>query len=217
MTDCPNAEIRDLLPDLLHERLGASARAAVMAHVGECADCRAELSLLRQMRVSLSSGIVALDTNAIARSVVARTTASPRVSRSLRRNRFSDWRLAAAIAILAVGGTTAVLVHSTRAPHEVGNVVASSAPVPRQKTSVGAPTRMAQEPVSPAARPIVPVAPRSAPSPGAELAAAGDVSDLSDSDLRTLLGDLDTIQALPATDPEPVSVRVMLPERGGTE
>ena len=33
MTDCPNAEMRDRLPDLLHERLETSVRAAVMAHV----------------------------------------------------------------------------------------------------------------------------------------------------------------------------------------
>jgi hypothetical protein len=43
------------------------------------------------------------------------------------------------------------------------------------------------------------------------------VSELSDSELQTLLGDLDTIEAVPPTDPEPVSVRVSLPERGGSD
>ena len=38
MTDCPNAEMRDRLPDLLHERLETSVRAAVMAHVDQCDD-----------------------------------------------------------------------------------------------------------------------------------------------------------------------------------
>ena len=47
MNDCPNAEIRDQLPDLLHDRLDASARAAVTAHVASCVDCRDELELLR--------------------------------------------------------------------------------------------------------------------------------------------------------------------------
>ena len=32
MTDCPNAEIRDLLPDLVHGRLDAAARADVERH-----------------------------------------------------------------------------------------------------------------------------------------------------------------------------------------
>ena len=36
MNDCPNAEIRDRLPDLLHDRLDPSARAAVTAHVATC-------------------------------------------------------------------------------------------------------------------------------------------------------------------------------------
>ncbi|PYP60840.1 MAG: hypothetical protein DMD26_18920, partial [Gemmatimonadetes bacterium] len=57
MTDCPNAEMRDRLPDLLHERLDASARAVVMAHVADCDDCRAELVVLREARVVLASGV----------------------------------------------------------------------------------------------------------------------------------------------------------------
>jgi hypothetical protein len=50
MNDCPNAEIRDRLPDLLHDRLDVSTRAAVMAHVDDCVDCRAELELLKGVR-----------------------------------------------------------------------------------------------------------------------------------------------------------------------
>ena len=50
MNDCPNAEMRDLLPDLLHERLDASPRAVVSAHVGACEDCRAESSCSRVFR-----------------------------------------------------------------------------------------------------------------------------------------------------------------------
>ena len=53
MSDCPNAEIRDLLPDLLHDRLDAPTRARVLAHVDGCADCRSELELLRSLRGSL--------------------------------------------------------------------------------------------------------------------------------------------------------------------
>jgi len=42
VNDCVNAEIRDQLPDLVHERLDASALAIVMAHVDGCIDCRDE-------------------------------------------------------------------------------------------------------------------------------------------------------------------------------
>ena len=55
MNDCSNAEIRDRLPDLLHERLDASARATVAAHVADCADCREELELLRDVRAALAA------------------------------------------------------------------------------------------------------------------------------------------------------------------
>ena len=47
MNDCSNADIRDQLPDLLHDRLSVTARAAVVAHVDSCVDCRDELELLR--------------------------------------------------------------------------------------------------------------------------------------------------------------------------
>ena len=53
MTDCSSAEMRDRLPDLLHERLDPSARAAVMAHVADCQDCDLELALLREARVAI--------------------------------------------------------------------------------------------------------------------------------------------------------------------
>ena len=52
MTDCPNAEIRDLLPDLVHGRLDATARADVERHVRDCDDCAAEVTLLRELRTA---------------------------------------------------------------------------------------------------------------------------------------------------------------------
>src|ERR1044072_4700842 len=55
MNNGPNADIRDQLPDLLHERLDVSMRAAVMAHVDACVDCRAELELLRSVHEMLVS------------------------------------------------------------------------------------------------------------------------------------------------------------------
>src|SRR5688500_15801297 len=54
MRDCPNGEMRDRLPELMHNRLTGDARRAVRAHVAECADCRAELALLGQLRASVA-------------------------------------------------------------------------------------------------------------------------------------------------------------------
>jgi anti-sigma factor RsiW len=208
MTDCPNVEMRDRLPDLLHDRLDVSTRATVVAHVGECADCRAELALLRQMRVSLSSGVIAVDTRVIARTVVARTISTSPSSAA--RIRWTDWRLAAAVAVILVGGGSLLRVYARRAPNADAGTrsVASSVSTPRVTT--------------PPASAAIPAPPRvtdglEMPKSRMELAATGDVSDLSDSELKTLLGDLDTIEAVPPTEPEPVSVRVSLPEHGGTD
>ena len=52
MNDCVNAEARDALPDLLHGRLSELDTATMKAHVESCADCRAELELMRAVRSS---------------------------------------------------------------------------------------------------------------------------------------------------------------------
>ena len=50
MRDCSNGEVRDRLPELMHNRLAGETLALVRAHVDGCADCRAELALLEQLR-----------------------------------------------------------------------------------------------------------------------------------------------------------------------
>jgi hypothetical protein len=132
MTDCLNAEMRDRLPDLLHERLDASARAAVMAHVEECADCRVELIVLREARVALTSGMRSVDVAAIARVVITRTS-SPAVVRGPEpraRSTWINWRVAASIAVLVAGGASFAVIRA-RQQLTVGPrlpVVASPAP-----------------------------------------------------------------------------------------
>jgi hypothetical protein len=43
----------------------------------------------------------------------------------------------------------------------------------------------------------------------------GGTTDLSESELRALLADIERIDALPMTEPEPMTVRVSLPAGGG--
>lgn len=211
MIDCPNAEMRDRLPDLLHERLDVSTRAAVMAHVENCAACSAELVLLREARVALSSGVRSVDAAAIARAVVARVPV-PALS-TTRRRTWVDWRIAAAVAFVAVGGASfvalrAVRQQSTIAPKTETTLAVTPpvvvAPPVGATTSAGAPPVRHQTPES------VTVAQR------AELSAAGGMSDLSDSELKALLNDLEKMDAVPPIEPEPVNVRVS-PGRGSSE
>ena len=52
MNDCMNADVRDALPDLMHGRLSDLNKVTMGAHVETCADCRAELRLLEEIRTS---------------------------------------------------------------------------------------------------------------------------------------------------------------------
>jgi hypothetical protein len=108
MTDCPNAEIRDRLPDLVHDSLTGDDRRRVDQHVAECADCSAELALLRRTRAALARHAPRVDTTRIAASVPAWRAAAPR------RNHATAWRVAATIGMIAVGTTSYLLIGPER-------------------------------------------------------------------------------------------------------
>ena len=206
MTDCPNAEMRDRLPDLLHERLETSVRALVTAHVDECDDCRAEMVLLRESRIVLSPLVREVDVVAIAHVVIERTR--PSLTTRARRSPWTDWRIAASIALLVVGAVSARLfLRSREAPSRVATVADSPSAVPNATS----PAPVAAQPVRPSESSSV------ATAASAELSAAAPVGDLSESDLRALLGELDQFDAVPAAEPEQVNVRVSLPGNGSSE
>src|SRR5262245_50168101 len=101
MTDCMNAELRDRLPDLLHERLDSETRAAVVAHVAGCEACRQELAVLKATK-GLFARVPRVDTARIAAAVVAQSkagvrAATPRVPAMGRS--WVSWRMAAAIVL----------------------------------------------------------------------------------------------------------------------
>ena len=47
MSECLSAEMRDVLPDLIHGQLDDGRAAEVRAHIVNCAACAAEVELLR--------------------------------------------------------------------------------------------------------------------------------------------------------------------------
>lgn len=183
MTDCPNGDLRDLLPDLLHERLAPAVRAEVEAHVRGCADCRNELALLRAMRSTLRRA-PAVDVAAIAAAIPPYRSASRRT--------WGSWRVAAAIMILAAGGTSVVVLQrgatSVRESATVG--VASSAP---RVESVGGTTKDSAMPTA------------AAPAPRELAVASSSIGDLDDAELSALLKDLGTVEVLPPVDVEPAT------------
>ena len=192
MTDCPNAEMRDQLPDLLHGRLDDTARAVVLAHVGDCIDCQAEMELLKGLRGTMT---YALNVNVarVSLAVIEQTRASalPRIQTSVAahsgRRRWASWRIAAAIAVLAVGGGAVASMYK-------GD----------QITPLGDSTAVAQVVADPALQ-------------MAELSPAVEAEQPSEGELRTLLDDLQEMDALPALEPEAVAVPVAPVERAVSE
>ncbi len=102
MNDCPNAGMRDQLCDVIHRTLPEAERKRVEDHIATCADCTAEIALLRRASAVLTRRAPAVDTSAI-------VAALPRPSKR-RAPSFSNWRIAASIAVIAVGAASLSIV-----------------------------------------------------------------------------------------------------------
>ena len=100
MNDCQDIEIREALPELVHGTLPELERARVREHVAECADCSAELAIIRAVRLTASAPSVD-----VARIVAA----VPPYRRKTSRMRTVYLELAAACLIGAVGISTFVV------------------------------------------------------------------------------------------------------------
>lgn len=98
MNDCPNAEIRDQLCDVVHRTMPEADCKRVEDHIATCADCTAEIELLRRAHALLTRAAPVVDTSAI-------VAALPR-HRARRSPSFGNWRIAASIAVIAVGAAS---------------------------------------------------------------------------------------------------------------
>jgi hypothetical protein len=235
MNDCGSAEIRDQLPDLLHERLDEAARALVIAHLSTCIDCDEELRLLRDVlgmmesrtpRIDLTTIVSALPKPPIAAASIAVTpnaATSNVISIASRRRRWSDWRVAAAVTLLVAGGSSAVLLNRN-APQSRVVATAPAATPSEAAASAGSASTSAGQSVT--GTPTVADAAAASTNGSAEastpgtMAAADDpavaadlgngnrLGDLSEQQLQTLLNEIDKLPAVPVTDPDPVSLRV---------
>jgi anti-sigma factor RsiW len=142
MTDCPKGEIRDQLPDFLHDQLAPTARAAVAAHVASCAACSRELELLRRLRGAMRAAPnidVARIVAALPRSSRAETRRASEQRADWRR---LDWRIAAAIVTIAVGGGAAAILsggsRDAKAPQTIAQAPLAGAQVGAPSVSIEA-------------------------------------------------------------------------------
>ena len=218
MTDCPNANVRDLLPDLVHGRLDAETRVMVEAHLAGCADCQAEHALLRDLRASLGR-TPHLDLAAIAAAVPA--------YRAPVRRSWVEWRTAAAITVLVAGGSSVALLQRNVAPR-MDTVAIATAPVASvsasSSASLAAPTSaprsapgQTQLPAQVAPvlhQPLVASAPvaRGPAASGRELAmGGGSFNDLSDRELASFLDDIESLDAVPSVEVENAALAPIAP------
>lgn len=200
MTDCSNVEVRELLPDYLHELLAAAVRVSVERHLAQCATCREELAALRLARAVMSSvrapsvdvaGIVrALPRPVAPSTTAARSPARPfAVLRPSPRRTSTVLRIAAVVTFVSLGG---ISVAVTRAYF-------GGAAVPPQGSQVA---------VSPDTPTVAAVMPSDDPSTGGRT--AGGVTlhsswhDLDDAELESLMGALDDLEAVPLAEPETI-------------
>jgi len=194
MIDCPNGDVRDALPEYLNDGLDAARRREVESHLAACDACRDELSLLRDLRVTMRRAPV-VDAAAIAAAVPAYRVPA-------RRPCATNWRLAAAVVAIAVGGTSIALLRQ-RPPERSADLTpyVRTVPAPPRDSA----TSVASQPTD-----VIPAPELSTPRPepiaiaaSRELAiAGGSISDLSDGELSALVEQIESLDGVTSAELE---------------
>jgi hypothetical protein len=178
MSDCPNVEMREALPELLHGKLDAALAASVRAHVALCAECAAELDLLERVQ-RIYATAPAIDTAAIVRALPA--------PRSRRASSLGLLKVAAAIVLLLGGALVMRAVMS--GPDGLGDS-----------------TQMVVQPpdTGPALLPLsdTQALRLRAGAPRVLAMSLTELDDLDVEELESLLGALDGIDAAPVAEPD---------------
>lgn len=178
MNDCPNVEMRELLPDYAHGAESAGGRVA--AHVATCADCAAELDLIRL--VIRAAPRVPVD--------VQRVTAAIPAYRH-RSILTRQWRIAAAAMLIATGGVSLAVLRGGGPPTGAVSAPAATLASGSASGSVG------DQPEATGT-----LAGEAGGLPGAtSLSMVGGLSELSDAQLIALTESVGDMDAMPDGEP----------------
>jgi hypothetical protein len=187
MNDCPDGEIRDLLPDLVHERLDAAELDRLKAHITGCADCTAEIALLARIRASAEGRAPVVDVNRVVSSL-------PRAGRSSTRwSRNAGVRLAAGLVVLLA---SASWLRQASRSDESQSTVDQPVVVAQGPTVQGAESAQAVTSSPRAIRARTATA-----ASGRQISIDDDLTDLSDRELESLLGALDSFDGVMRVEP----------------
>lgn len=218
MFDCANVEMRELLPELVAGTLDVRTRARVEAHVASCAECASELETLRAVRSAFGTA-PAIDVGrivaALPKPVAPRaTSARPPIKRWL------DWRIAAALTMITVGGLSLAVVNRlgrNDGAYAVPPRVVQDSPAVVSPGPEPSPTTVTPPETVPVVRNPKPNPAARAESAKAQLAFGGGVEDLDDASLRALLGALDDIDrapVAPSAEPDRTPLLPVIKEEG---
>ncbi|HYN81095.1 MAG TPA: zf-HC2 domain-containing protein [Gemmatimonadaceae bacterium] len=228
MNDCLSAEMRDVLPEVVHGRLDAAKLAEVEAHVASCDACASELELLRAVVASMPVApamdvqriVAALPVAAKQGLLLHRGNGEPASASDTPIGRpQSVWsspllRVAAAVVVVAAGGLSLLVGRDVLNPE---------AQVGGNNNRIAVTSRPVAPPSS--ATTVAPSAPVVVESPPAGVPVAGtgagllmsEVDGLSDEHLVALLSEMDSIDALPDVEPETIVPAVVDSDSGAGE
>jgi hypothetical protein len=195
MNKCTDSDIQELLPDLLHGALAGAEKARVDAHVATCESCQEDLDVLRTVK-SAAVFAPSIDVDRVVRQIPPYRAIVPAVEAPAR-TRLASWLVAATLALFVVGGGSVLMTRQ--------NSIGTSVKAP----PVDSGARVATvQPSAPSRVPVAPPIPKITEPPTSShphaLALAAEADGLSDRGLVQLMNDMDTFDALPGSEPDPV-------------
>ncbi len=216
--ECSSESMRDLLPEYVLGTLTSAEYSAVSTHLAGCEACAADVQLIRSVGAAFPTpaldiaGIVAVLPSAPARvKALLTVSSSGEVATSSSALRPRQWRLAAAISFIVLGGISLATLRGMMrqsAPTDIPIAAVDSSlhPIGSGSTAIVAPPAAAAAASAVGFRGVRQI--RIAAS-GLSIGAA---ADLSDAQLEQLLSELETVQALPSTEPAPSHHPMMAPD-----
>ena len=196
MNKCPDTEIQEMLPDLLHRTLTDDARQRVEAHLASCESCREEMEILRTVK-SAAVFAPSIDVDRVVRQIPPYKAIIPAIEAPAW-HRPVQWLVAAAAALIIIVG---VSILATRHNVRVERLVRTDTLEPRvvDNSNAALPPKWARVDSQQRAN-------RGAPAlaQAHALALAAGVDGLSDRSLVQLMNEMDRFDALPSTEPDPV-------------
>jgi anti-sigma factor RsiW len=223
MFDCANVEMRELLPELAAGTLDAATRSRVEQHVAACAECASELETLRLVRSAYRAAPL-VDVNRIVASLPKPSAPARATSGAAPVRRWMDWRIAAALTMITVGGLSVALLRRGPAETRVQpkDTVLAAAPIESGPTTTAPLTNPplvapSTKRIDTTKQAVTPSPRRPATTSKEQLAFSGGADDLDEATFRALLGALDEIDrapVAPSAEPDRTPVLPVISKEG---